>query len=224
MANTIEPRSPKAVFTYGRFNPPTVGHKMVIDKVIEAAVGSDADAYVVVSHSQDPKKNPLFVTEKISLIRQMFPDSNILRILHTSKEEPYIGAIVQDLYEAGYEDITMLVGSDRVSDFQQALKGFPELEIVSAGERDPDSDISNISGVSATKIREAALTGNKNTVRAGINKSVLNKQINSLIGTIRERMAVNSAAGKKTAKAGKGIKKSGGSRKLKFSQTRKNKK
>lgn len=219
MANSIEVRSPKAVFTYGRFNPPTVGHKMVIDKVIETAIENDADAYVVLSHSQDAKKNPLFVSEKVSLIRQMFPDSDVLHILHTSKEEPYIGILVKKLYEAGYEDVTMLVGSDRVEDFKSALKGFPELKIVSAGERDPDSNITNISGVSATKIREAALAGNKNSVRAGINKSVLNAEINRLIGTIKERMAVNPVSKKKTGKRRRntvGGKRSRKTRKLNF--------
>jgi phosphopantetheine adenylyltransferase len=202
MADVIEIKHPEAVMTYGRFNPPTIGHKMLIDKVIEKA-GNNRDAYVVLSHSQNAIKNPLFVTEKINIIRQMFPDKNILRILHTSKDEPFIGKIIEKMLHAGYSKVILVVGSDRVDDFKRALKGLSSVEIVSGGERDPDSDITNISGVSATKIRQAALSGNRGTVRAGIDPSILNSQLNFLIKTIRNR----TGKSKRATKSRKGLKK-----------------
>jgi hypothetical protein len=201
MANSIERYKNTAVITYGRFNPPTIGHKMLIDKVIEKA-GKNSDAYVVLSHSQDTVKNPLFVAEKMNMVRQMFPDKDRLRILHTSKEEPFIGRIIEKMLDAGYSKITLVVGSDRVDDFKRALKNLPGVEIVSGGERDPDSDITNISGVSATKIRQAAMSGNLQTVRAGMDPSILNSQLNLLIKTIRNRTSKNKTGKNKTGKKG----------------------
>jgi hypothetical protein len=206
--NNIKKIKDNVVFTYGRFNPPTIGHKMVIQKVIDQAKNK-ADPYVVVSHSQDNKKNPLFFDEKIQIISQMFPDN--VKILHTTKNEPYIGTIIQKFYDSGYGNVTMMVGSDRVDDFNYLLSSFPDLKIISAGERDPDSN-TNISGVSATKIRNAALAGKRNTVRSGINEAISNSELNKLIQTIQERM-IKTKTVKRKRNAGGGLKKTRTARK-----------
>ena len=46
-----------AIFTFGRFNPPTVGHGKLLSAARKASAGGDLKIYP--SRSQDPKKNPL---------------------------------------------------------------------------------------------------------------------------------------------------------------------
>jgi phosphopantetheine adenylyltransferase len=171
--NAIEATKRIAILTYGRFNPPTVGHKAMITHMLELAVKEDADPYIVVSHSQNTKKNPLFVPEKIHILRRMYPDETTVRILHTTKAEPFIANVVQNLLTHGYERIVMVVGSDRVTDFQKVFRNFPMVSVVSGGERNMNSNmLDNISTVSATKVRAAAVSGNRATFRSGINAAV----------------------------------------------------
>ena len=54
----------------GRFNPPTIGHEKLINKV--ASVGAN-DFIIVYSGSFDSKKNPLKLADKISVMKSMFP-------------------------------------------------------------------------------------------------------------------------------------------------------
>ena len=55
------------VFAYGRFNPPTIGHEKVIEKVTKIAGTNDYRIYP--SHSQNPKKDPLPQTLKTAYMR-----------------------------------------------------------------------------------------------------------------------------------------------------------
>jgi phosphopantetheine adenylyltransferase len=199
--NAIEATKRVAIITYGRFNPPTVGHKAMITRMLELAVTEDADPYIVVSHSQNTKKNPLFVPEKLHILRRMYPDETAVRILHTTKAEPFIAKVVQNLLTHGYERIIMVVGSDRVTDFQKVFLNFPMVSVVSGGERNMNSNVlNNISTVSATKIRAAAVSGNRATFRSGINEAVPEEELDELMATLKERLNVplKKATGKRT--------------------------
>ena len=160
----IELRLPKVFFTFGRFNPPTVGHKAMIENLIKMAGAAGADAYVFPSKTQDAVKNPLFAGEKVHILKTMFPDPEVVRIIHPEIQGTFtIPAVIHALREAGYTEITMVVGSDRVKDFKGKFGG---VEVVSGGVRDMDSDeLAGLESVSATKIRTAALTENTNTFR-----------------------------------------------------------
>ena len=48
-----------AVFAFGRFNPPTIGHEKLINAVIAVNQRERGTAFIYGSHSQDSKKNPL---------------------------------------------------------------------------------------------------------------------------------------------------------------------
>lgn len=178
----------KPVFVvYGRMNPPTIGHKALIDVMRGMAAAAGGDAVVVVSHTQDLKKNPLSAEEKMGLLRQIYPDERAVRIMATSKAESSIGHILTKLKSEGYTDMTLVLGSDRVADFQFLLKPFPELKIVSGGERDPDAE-DEVAAMSATKVRAAALAGNWNSFRRGINTAVLNANLRKTMKNIRNRL------------------------------------
>ena len=67
-----EARGDTAVFTFGRFNPPTTGHEKLINALAKQA-SSGQPMYVYPSHSQNPKKDPLPHNKKVAYMRAMFP-------------------------------------------------------------------------------------------------------------------------------------------------------
>ena len=208
--DTIVAKKPNVFFTFGRFNPPTVGHKAMIQNLIDMAGAAGADAYVFPSKTQDAEKNPLLAGEKVHILKAMFPDPSVVRIIHPEIQgTSNIGAVLRALRDAGYGGITMVVGSDRVPDFAGKFGG---IEVVSGGVRDMDSDeLAGLESVSATKIRTAALTGNTNTFRRGMNNSLNTAAKNALMGLIKERMSVTT-----------GRKKRGGSRRRRMTKRRRN--
>ena len=152
----LEPNAKKAVFTFGRFNPPTKGHARLMDVVKNAASG--ADHYVFTGRTNDPKKNPLEYKEKITFLRAMFPHMNIM-------DNPAIRTPWEALEELGkqYDEVIMVVGSDRKQDFETQMRpylkdfGIEKFSIISSGER--DADASDVAGVSASKARAFARAG-----------------------------------------------------------------
>jgi hypothetical protein len=56
-------------FTFGRFNPPTIGHEKLINKVKSQSLNYK----IYLSRSEDPRKNPLSPREKLTVMKSMFP-------------------------------------------------------------------------------------------------------------------------------------------------------
>jgi len=182
--------SPKqATFTFGRFNPPTTGH----EKLIKALASQGGDVMVFPSHSQDPKKNPLPVAKKIAYMKKMFP--RYARNIMTSKSRT-VFEIATELQKLGYTDVVMVVGSDRVKEFTSLLmkyngvKGrhgfydFETIKVLSAGERDPDAE--GVEGMSASKMRAAAIDNDYDSFKLGLPKGF--KQGEKLFKDIRQFM------------------------------------
>lgn len=158
----------RVVFTFGRFNPPTIGHEKLITAVAKQA-GKD-DYMIFTSHSQDKKKNPLHSSVKVDYMKKMFPKHADKIQYNTDIKTPI--HVLQHL-QGTYEDICMVVGSDRVASFTGMLTKyngveytFRNIEVVSAGERDPDAD--GAAGMSASKMREAASNKNVKAFASGI--------------------------------------------------------
>jgi predicted nucleotidyltransferase len=161
-------------FTFGRFNPPTTGHEKLIQKVKSVS----ADNYIIyLSRSEDPKKNPLSARQKLDYMKKMFPQHAKNIEINTSN---MILDIVTKLYKQGYTEINMVVGSDRVREFDTILKkyndvksrhgyyNFDKINVVSAGERDPDAE--GTMGMSASKMRSAAERGDVKSFSQGLPK------------------------------------------------------
>ena len=172
----VEARGDTAVFTFGRFNPPTTGHEKLINALAkQQSKNAGSMMYVYPSHSQNAKKDPLPYTLKIAYMRKMFPKykSNVI----VSKSRTALEAAVE-LHKKGHRSIVMVVGSDRVTEFNTLLNnyngvdskhgfyGFDDIKVVSAGERDPDSE--GVSGMSASKMRAAAADGNFDLFKTGV--------------------------------------------------------
>jgi predicted nucleotidyltransferase len=161
-------------FTFGRFNPPTTGHEKLIQKVKSVP----ADNYIIyLSRSEDPKKNPLSARQKLDYMKKMFPQHARNIEINTSN---MILDIVTKFYKQGYTEINMVVGSDRVREFDTILKkyndvksrhgyyNFDKINVVSAGERDPDAE--GTMGMSASKMRSAAERGDVKSFSQGLPK------------------------------------------------------
>jgi len=165
----------KVVFTFGRFNPPTTGHEKLISKV-KSVAGSD-DFKIYPSYSQNAKKDPLPHALKVAYMRKMFPQ-HAKSIIADKDSKTAINVAVK-LYNQGYRDVTMVVGSDRVNEFKNLLTTyngvegkrhgfykFDKLNVVSAGERDPDAE--GVEGMSASKMRAAAADGDVESFMKGL--------------------------------------------------------
>ena len=157
-----------AVMAFGRFNPPTVGHEKLIQKVKSEADERGASGHVFASHSQLTRKDPLPQAAKIGYLNQI---AHGTEIHGSSKEQPTFLHAAAKLYSAGHKHLVMIAGSDRVQEYQEKLdkyndgKDYPHgkfkfksIKVVSAGQRDPDAE--GVEGMSGTKMRELA-RGNK---------------------------------------------------------------
>lgn len=202
LTEVYKPKKPQkaVVFAFGRFQPPTIAHAMLIDKVKQIAEARNAEARIYTSQSNDENSNPLSFKVKTDFMRKMFGsvvqnDTGIRTIFE-----------VFDLFERqGFTDVTMVAGSDRVPDFKKTFSKYikgpkakdhnPDtdynfvFDVASAGERDPDAD--GMSGVSGTKMRQAAADGDFNTFKKGVptSNNTLAKQ---LFDAVRKGMGLKS--------------------------------
>lgn len=183
-------------FTFGRMNPPTIGHGKLLNKLNST---SGKNPYkVFLSQSSDPKKNPLTYTQKVKHVRKMFP-SHARNVMMNTKIKTVFDAAV-NLYDQGYGRISMVVGSDRVQEFKTLLEkyngvkgrhgfyNFEKINVVSAGERDPDAE--GVEGMSASKQRANAAENDFTTFSQGVPKSMSNKDAKQLFNDIRVGMGL----------------------------------
>ena len=157
-----------AVFAFGRFNPPTIGHQKLIEKVQSMANQVDGKGFIFLTHTQNNKKDPLSFQEKQAYITSQINDPNLQ--IGSADVRTLIQAL-QKIEAQGRTRVIMVAGDDRVMEFQKFLNQyngnpdkqgnipykFDDVQVVSAGQRDPDAD--DIAGVSASKAREWALKG-----------------------------------------------------------------
>ena len=183
-------------FTFGRMNPPTIGHGKVMDVLKTKASGADYRVYV--SQSQDAKKNPLSYSDKIKHLRKMFPQ-HARQIMVDKKVRTAIEALVA-LYDAGYQKVNMVVGADRIREFdilakkyngvkaRHGLYNFKSINIISAGERDPDAE--GVEGMSASKMRGFATDNDFQSFAQGLPAKVNNKDAKKLFNDVRRGMGL----------------------------------
>lgn len=153
-----------AVFAFGRMNPPTSGHKKLVNKMKSLP----GEKFLFLSHTQNAKTDPLDFNTKIRFAKQFFPDVNV--------GDPQVRTIIQALQKLetlGFTDLIYVAGSDRISAFEELLHkyngseyNFNSIQVTSSGDRDPDSD--HIQGMSATKMRAAALASNVDAFKQGV--------------------------------------------------------
>ena len=155
-----------AVFAFGRFNPPTIGHQKLIETLLQTAEKANGKAYLFLSHKQNNKTDPLTFAEKQAYIQQFYP-----KVAVGDANSNTIIKALQKIQAEGRTRIIMVAGSDRVQEFEKLLNQyngkpdkagndlykFDDIKVVNAGQRDPDAE--GISGASASKARELAAKG-----------------------------------------------------------------
>ena len=196
MKTFLEARGDTAVFTFGRFNPPTTGHEKLIDAIAkQQQKNAGSLMYVYPSHSQDAKKNPLPHSRKVAYMKKMF--RKYAKNIITSKARNVFDIAVE-LHNKGHRAIVMVVGSDRVQEFDRLLNtyngvegkhgyyGFDDIRVVSAGERDPDAE--GVEGMSASKMRAAAAQNDFDSFQQGLPRNFGDGK--KLFDDIRKNMGV----------------------------------
>jgi len=175
----------KLVFSFGRFNPPTTGHEVLLEKVVAVAKKENADAMVYASQSNDPKKNPIPYKQKTKFMKEMFPKHKKVIQFDVGVKNAF--DTLSTVYSKGYRDVTMVVGSDRVTEFANILNKYNDVKgkhgyynfeagvkVVSAGARDPDAE--GVTGMSASKMRAAASANDFDSFVKGMPTSYKNGQ------------------------------------------------
>lgn len=181
-------------FTFGRFNPPTIGH----EKLIRTVASQGMDFKIFLSRSQDAVKNPLSPSDKLKYMTKMFKNyaSHIMVMPSNMVLE-----LATKIYNMGYRNVTMVVGSDRVAEFKSILNryndeknrhgyyNFEKINIISAGERDPDEE--GVTGMSASKLRDYARRGDLKNFKRGVPGNLSEKEKNELFFDVRKGMGLS---------------------------------
>tara|TARA_Y100000310_G_scaffold33984_1_gene32120 strand:+ start:376 stop:2316 length:1941 start_codon:yes stop_codon:yes gene_type:complete len=184
------------VFAFGRFNPPTIGHQKLIDKVAGVAEQRNATYKIFASQTQNAKKNPLGYQQKIMFMKKMFPEHKI-NIVYNPKFRTVFD-ILEAINKNGATNVIMIAGSDRVDEFKNLLQqyngieyNFENIEVISAGQRDPDKE--GAEGMSASKMRAAALSDDYNNFRKGVPPTMNDNEARELYLGVRKGMNIEES-------------------------------
>ena len=182
--------------TFGRFNPPTIGHEKLLKKVAQQAKSSGGTYRIYPSRTEDPKKNPLDTGTKVRFMRQAYPDH--ANSIIDNEEMRTIFDVLSGLDADGYSSVNIVVGGDRVSEFNSLatkyngdLYTFDDIKVVSAGDRDPDGE--GVEGMSASKMRKAAMEGDQDSFNKGIPAAMSKKDKEAMYLTLRQSMNVQES-------------------------------
>ena len=188
-----------AVFVFGRFNPPTIGHEKLINAVIAVNQREGGTALIYGSHTQDSRKNPLTHKQKFKWLIKMFP--RMKKSLQSTATEKDVMEIATKL-SGKHNKLIMIAGSDRVLEFKSLLNSYngikskhgfykyEEIEVISAGERDPDAD--GASGMSASKMRHAATQGDFEAFIMGASDELTVKDKRNMMNDVRKGLKLDA--------------------------------
>jgi hypothetical protein len=183
-------------FTFGRMNPPTTGHEKLMNELSKKSGKNPYRVYL--SQSTDKKKNPLDFKYKVKTVRKFFPKH--ARSVMLNKKVKTVFDAVTEMYNDGFKNIAMVVGSDRVNEFntllnkyngvkgRHGLYNFNRINVISAGDRDPDAD--DVSGMSASKMRALANEGDFTQFSQGLPRNVSNADAKKVYNEVRKGMGL----------------------------------
>ena len=180
---------------FGRFNPPTAGHEKLLDKIKDTA---ESGAYTVYpSHSEDNDKNPIGAEDKVLFMKKIFP-SHSSNIVYDQSIRTIIDALVHADVQ-GYQTVNLVVGSDRQKEFESLankyngeLYTFDAINVISAGDRDPDAE--GVEGMSASKLRALAADGDFESFKKGLPKAAKGAVAQELFNTVQKSIGKKAVA------------------------------
>lgn len=189
----VEKTKGTLTIAFGRFNPPHLGHLQLMDTAAASAEQEGSDYMIIPSRTQDKKKNPLDADTKVALMRSMFPQHSE-RIVNDANTRT-IFDVLKKAHNDGYTNVRIVGGADRVNEFNKLannyngnLYSFDNIEVVSAGDRDPDSE--GVEGLSASRMRLAAAEGDFKTFRSGMPPEMRPKDARAVFDTVRASMGI----------------------------------
>lgn len=189
----VEKTKGTLTIAFGRFNPPHLGHLQLMDTAAASAEQEGSDYMIIPSRTQDKKKNPLDADTKVALMRSMFPQHSE-RIVNDANTRT-IFDVLKKAHNDGYTNVRIVGGADRVNEFNKLannyngnLYAFDNIDVVSAGDRDPDSD--GVEGLSASRMRLAAAEGDFKTFRLGMPPDMRPKDARAVFDTVRAAMGI----------------------------------
>ena len=183
---------------FGRFNPPHLGHLQLMNTASSSVEGDKDDYVIVPSRSNDPKKNPLDANTKVDIMKAMFPQhaDNIMNDNNTRTIFDVLNAANND----GYANVRIVGGADRVKEFTKLannyngkLYDFDKVDVVSSGDRDPDSD--GVEGLSASRMRLAASENDFKAFSKGLPKDLDKDNKKQIFTAVRSSMGINEEWG-----------------------------
>ena len=187
--------SKKMVIGFGRFNPPTTGHELLINKVTQYARSKGSPAKIYVTATEDKKKNPLKQERKIYYMKRMFGQNTPLVPTKSPNQRTIIEVAKYLNEKEKITELTLIAGSDRIAEYKRLLNqyngkdyNFDKITVLSSGRRDPDSDLAE--GMSATKMRTAASSGKFNDFKRGIPRRMTVADSKRLFNEVRKGMGL----------------------------------
>jgi len=181
----------KAVVGFGRMNPSTSGHEVVANKIAAEAKKRNAEARLYLSHTTNPKKDPLPYADKIKFATAAF--KHLVKVIN-SKARTIIEVAVE-LQKQGFTEMTVVVGEDRVKEFNNLLQKyngkdftFDKIEVIKAGDRDPDAE--DVTGMSASKMRKLAAEGDFDSFAKGAPSRLSKAMTKQMYDKVRKNMRI----------------------------------
>ena len=182
-------------FTFGRMNPPTIGHGKVMDNLAKKSGKYD---YKVYMSQKTGKKDPLSYKDKVKHIRKMYPKHARSVIMDPKIKNVF--DVAAQLYDQGYTSVCMVVGDDRLREFTVLLEKyngvkarhgfykFKSIKVISAGQRDPDAE--GVEGMSASKQRAFANDNDYQSFTQGVPRNYSDKDTRKLFNDVRKGMGL----------------------------------
>ena len=202
----------RAAFVFGRMNPPTIGHSMLLDKAKQIAQAEGRELFVFLSktspavieqsregknmqktHRDNALKNPLEFEYKLNALNEAMPD--IRFVADPIATNPFNAGYW--LRDRGFKDVVLFAGSDRIPQYQAQFKpylfhddpeksfNFEQFNVVSVGDRDPDSDDA-VSSASGTKAREYAIADDVDNLQKILVQGLSRDKVSEIAGIIRD--------------------------------------
>lgn len=189
-----EGEGPAVVITFGKFNPPSVGHENLLAAVQEQAEELEAEYRIYPSRISDKKQNPLDFKAKYNILQNVFPDY-AENIIDDPENGDNIYDILQSLHDEGYQHVIIVCGDENVKKYEKIAEkyngtvyDFYGVEVVGAGMEDPDTD--KTQGITSSMMRKAALENDYETFKQGIPGDVSKKEARAIYMQVRKSMSL----------------------------------
>lgn len=185
-------QGPAVVITFGRFNPPSLGHEQLINAVQEQAEELEAEYRIYPSRTSDKKQNPLDFKTKYNILQHVFPD-HAENIMNDPENGDNIYDILTSLHDEGYHHVIIVCGDENVQKYDKIAQkyngtvyDFYGVEVVSANMQDPDTDKSE--GITSSMMRKAALENDYETFKQGLPGNVSKKECRAIYMQVRKSL------------------------------------